>query len=66
MKEYKELKLKSDDEFWLLEYELFKEDIISNLNKLPKSADKKIQTKYDEKQKNYTEMKKAGISFVTI
>ena len=63
---YKELKLKSDDEFWLLEYELFKEDIISNLNKLPKSADKKIQAKYDEKQKNYTEMKKAGISFVTI
>ena len=46
--------------------ELFKEDIISNLNKLPKSADKKIQAKYDEKQKNYTEMKKAGISFVTI
>ena len=63
---YKELKLKSDDEFWLLEYELFKEDIISNLNKLPKSVDKKIQAKYDEKQKNYTEMKKAGISFVII
>lgn len=63
---YNEIKLRSDDEFWLLEYELFKEDIISNLNRLPKNVDAKTQCKYDEKQKNYLEMKKAGISFVTM
>lgn len=63
---YNEIKLRSDDEFWLLEYELFKEDIISNLNRLPKNIDAKIQSKYDEKQKNYQEMKKANISFVTM
>ena len=61
---YKELKLKTDDEFWLLEYELFNLDIISNLNKLPQNIDTKIQQKYDEKQRVYAMLKNKKISFI--